>query len=115
MERDTAAEGGPVGVAGSDGGGLADRHADDVAALHRVASLAPGDPDERLAQLLTAGCQTLGVGRGFVLLRSGAGLIVRVAAGPEEDIGPATGDHISDWRLDDVLARQATVAALGGP
>ena len=46
----------------------ADRHADDVAALHRVASLAPGDPDERLVQLLEAGCDALAVRRGFVLL-----------------------------------------------
>jgi diguanylate cyclase (GGDEF)-like protein len=114
MDPDTTAEGGQVGGSGNEVATLADRHADDVAALHRVASLPPGDPDERLAQLIEAGCRTLGVGRGFVLLRSPAGLTVRVTAG-SEDLGPATGETVSDWRLDDVLARQATVAALGGP
>ena len=114
MDPETTAEGGQVGVASTDAATLADRHADDVAALHRVASLPPGDPDERLAQLLAAGCRALGVGRGFVLLRNPAGLTVRVVAGPEA-IGPSAGEIVSDWRLDDVLARQATVAALGGP
>ena len=113
MDPDTTSDGGQLGVAGSEANGLADRHADDVAALHRVASLAPGDPDERLMQLLAAGCQALGVARGFVLLRSGPDLAVRVASGP--DGGPEVGDRVSDRRLDDVLARQATVAALGGP
>lgn len=114
MDPDTTAEGGQVGVAGVEAALLADRHADDVAALHRVASLAPGDPDERLVQLLEAGCQALGVGRGFVLLRHAEGFTVRVTAGTEA-IGPDAGEVIADWRLDDVLARQATVAALGGP
>ena len=114
MDPESTVEGGQAGVAGGEATSLADRHADDVAALHRVASLAPGDPDERLVQLLAAGCHALGVGRGFVLLRGTAGLTVRVASGPES-IGPATGEVVSDWRLDDVLARQATVAALGGP
>ncbi len=114
MDPDTTAEGGQVGGPGSEAASLADRHADDVAALHRVASLAPGDPDERLGQLVEAGCRALGVGRGFVLLRAATGLTVRVVAGPDA-IGPAAGETISDWRLDDVLARQATVAALGGP
>ena len=114
MDPDTTAEGGQVGAPGSEATTLADRHADDVAALHRVASLPPGDPDERLAQLLGAGCRALGVGRGFVLLRGATGLTVRVVAGPDT-IGPAAGETVSDWRLDDVLARQATVAALGGP
>jgi diguanylate cyclase (GGDEF)-like protein len=114
MEPDTTAEGGSVGVAGGELAQLADRHADDVAALHRVSSLAPGDPDERLAQLIEAGCKVLQLGRGFVLLRTGTELEVRVAAGPDA-VGPMAGERISDWRLDDVLARQATVAALGGP
>ncbi len=114
MEPDATAEGGQVGVTGSEATSLADRHADDVAALHRVASLAPGDPDERLAQLLDAGCLALGVEHGFVLLRNGADLTIRVATGPE-GTGPAAGARVSDRRLDDVLARQATVATLGGP
>jgi diguanylate cyclase (GGDEF)-like protein len=114
MEPDTTAEGGQVGASVSEATSLADRHADDVAALHRVASLAPGDPDERLVQLIDAGCRALGVGRGFVLLRSTTGLAVRVVSGPET-FGPVAGDTVVDWRLDDVLARQATVAALGGP
>ncbi|MFN8018236.1 MAG: EAL domain-containing protein [Acidimicrobiales bacterium] len=113
MEPETTTEGGQVGVTGGEAA-LADRHADDIAALHRVASLAPGDPDERLGQLIEAGCEVLGVGRGYVLLRGGAELAVRVAAGPEPD-GLVVGDLVGDARLDDVLARQATVAALGGP
>ncbi|WP_426574141.1 EAL domain-containing protein [Aquihabitans sp. McL0605] len=114
MDPDATAEGGQVGAAGSEAATLADRHADDVAALHRVASLAPGDPDERLVQLLDAGCAALDVAQGFVLLRRAIDLTVRAAAGPRA-FGPEQGDHVSDWRLDDVLARQATVAALGGP
>jgi diguanylate cyclase (GGDEF)-like protein len=114
MEPDTTAEGGNVGVTAGELAQLADRHADDVAALHRVSSLPPGDPDERLAQLIEAGCRVLGLGRGFVLLRTGSELEVRVAAGPDR-VAPEVGARITDWRLDDVLARQATVAALGGP
>ncbi|MEZ5204647.1 MAG: diguanylate cyclase [Acidimicrobiales bacterium] len=115
MEPDTSAEGGLVGATEGELEQLADRHADDVAALHRVSSLAPGDPDERLAALVEAGCRALGLGRGFVLVRAGTELEVRVAAGPDDHAGPAQGVRIVDWRLDDVLARQATVAALGGP
>ncbi|MEZ5183503.1 MAG: EAL domain-containing protein [Acidimicrobiales bacterium] len=123
MSSDTSADGGKVGVTDDELTQLADRHADDVAALHRVVSLAPGDPDERLAALLEAGCRSIGLGRGVVLLRDPEGpegpegpeaLVVRAAAGPAPD-GPAAGDHVVDWRLDDVLARRATVAALGGP
>ncbi|MCU1370887.1 MAG: hypothetical protein JWO77_2081 [Ilumatobacteraceae bacterium] len=114
MDPDTTAEGGRVGASGSEATNLGDRHADDVAALHRVASLPPGDPDERLIQLVGAGCRALGVGRGFVLLRAPVGLSVRIVAGPDP-VGPAAGDTVSDWRLDDVLSRQATVATLGGP
>jgi len=120
MSSDTSAEGGKVGVTDDELTQLADRHADDVAALHRVVSLAPGDPDERLAALLEAGCHSIGLGRGVVLLRDPDGpdgpdaLVVRAAAGPEAH-GPAVGDRVLDWRLDDVLARRATVAALGGP
>ncbi len=111
MDPETTAEGGQVGVAGSDAASLADRHADDVAALHRVASLAPGDPDERLAQLLAAGCRALGVGRGFVLLRNPAGLTVRVVAGPEA-IGPAAGDT-DDLRLTGASAATALTNLIG--
>lgn len=111
MDTDALGQG---GMAAGDAASIADRHADDVAALHRVVGLAPGDPDERLTQLVEAGCATLGVDRGFVLVRSGTDLLVRAAAGPEA-FGPSPGEVISDWRLDDVLARQATVAALGGP
>lgn len=114
MRSDTSAEGGKVGVSDAELTQLADRHADDVAALHRVVSLEPGDPDERLSELLAAGCRAIGLGRGFVLLRTAEGLEVRVAAGPEE-LGPVAGQVVDDWRLDDVLARRATVAALGGP
>ena len=92
----------------------ADQHADDIAALHAVSSLAPGDPDDRLALLLEAGCAALGVDRGMALLRAGTELTVRVIAGPHQD-GPAPGTEVRDRRVDDVLIRQATVATLGGP
>jgi diguanylate cyclase (GGDEF)-like protein len=113
MDADPMLEGADAPVSVGDASGLADRHADDVAALHRVSSLAPGDPDERLRQLLGAGCEVLGMGRGYVLVRSGAEVVVRVAAGSDAS-GPGSGDRVSDRRIDDVLARQATVAALGG-
>jgi len=114
MDADEAREGSHVGVTGSETAPLADRYADDVATLHRVVSLSPGDPDERLTQLLDAGCDALGVGRGFVLLRAGAELEVRVASGPRA-FGPVAGERMTDGRLDHVLSRQVTVAALGGP
>ena len=46
MEREGAVEGEAVVGPGGEAGLLADRHADDVAALHRVANLAPGDTVE---------------------------------------------------------------------
>ena len=52
MESEAMAEGPDHGGGGGEAALLADRHADDVAALHRVTSLPPGDPDERIAQLL---------------------------------------------------------------
>ncbi|MCB0962204.1 MAG: diguanylate cyclase, partial [Acidimicrobiales bacterium] len=113
MESEAMAEGPDHGGGGGEAALLADRHADDVAALHRVTSLPPGDPDERIAQLLDAGCDALGAERAFALLRTANGLTVRVATGPAA-FGPTVGEEIADWRLDDVLGRQATVAALGG-
>jgi diguanylate cyclase (GGDEF)-like protein len=106
-------EGGAGRVAASDAS-LADQHADDIAALHAVSSLAPGEPDDRLVLLLEAGCASLGVDRGLVLLRSGAAFSVRVVGGPRQD-GPSPGAEISDRRVEDVLVRQATIATLGGP
>lgn len=114
MDEPEAPEGAEVGVAAGEAALLADRHADDVAALHRVASLPPGDPDERLAELLGAGCDVLGAGRGLVLLRSSAGLVIRAVAGPAAGLLRA-GERLADPRLDDALARHATVATLGGP
>jgi diguanylate cyclase (GGDEF)-like protein len=111
MDRESSADEGLSALA--DGGGLADRHADQVAELHRVASLAPGDPDERLAELLDAGCRVLEMARGYVLVRTGTELSVRVASGPEAE-GAQAGALIADRRLDDVLSRQATLAVLGG-
>jgi diguanylate cyclase (GGDEF)-like protein len=114
MEEPEAPDGVEAGVPSGDAALLADRHADDVAALHRVASLPPGDPDARLRDLLAAGCDVLGAQRGLVLLRSTTGLVVRAEGGPEP--GPwVAGSPLSDPRIDDVLARQATVATLGGP
>lgn len=93
---------------------LADRHADDIAALHAVSSLAPGEPDDRLALLLEAGCAVLGADRGLVLLRTGSELVARVVAGPKAPT-PEVGAFVRDRRIEDVLARQMTVATLGGP
>ncbi|MCU1354954.1 MAG: diguanylate cyclase domain [Acidimicrobiales bacterium] len=93
---------------------VADRHADDIAALHAVASLAPGEPDDRLSLLLEAGCAALGADQGMVLLRTGSELVVRVAAGPKRD-GLEPGQAVRDRRVADVLVRQVTVATLGGP
>ena len=109
MEPDTTSGGRAVSEQS-----LADRHADDIAALHAVSSLAPGEPDDRLALLLEAGCAVLGADRGLVLLRTGSELVVRVVAGPKAP-GPAVGAFVRDRRIDDVLARQVTVATLGGP
>lgn len=113
MEPKATAEGGQVGGEDVGAAGLGDRHADQIAALHRVASLPPGEPDERLAQLLAAGCEVLDVARGYVLVRGEAGVRVRVGVG--EGAGLQVGDAVVDRRLDDVLHRQATVASLGGP
>src|SRR3954471_13568563 len=93
---------------------LADRYADHIAALHAVVSLAPGDPDARLTLLIEAGCAALGADRGVVLLRSGSDLSIRVAAGPRS-LDPPVSGPIRDRRIEDVLARQVTVATLGGP
>lgn len=95
-------------------GALADRHADDIATLHAVSSLAPGDPDDRLALLLEAGCAALDADQGLVALRSGRQLVVRVVAGPRRH-GLVAGDVLADPRVHDVMVRQATVATLGGP
>ncbi|MGI8710306.1 MAG: diguanylate cyclase [Acidimicrobiales bacterium] len=94
---------------------LADRHAEDIVALHAIASLAPGEPDDRLSLLVEAGCAALDLDRGVVLLRSGTDLVVRVAAGPRSAQGCRPGTVIDDRRIADSLARQATVATLGGP
>jgi diguanylate cyclase (GGDEF)-like protein len=111
MDRESSADDGLSALA--DGGALADRHADQVAELHRVASLAPGDPDERLGELLDAGCRVLEMARGFVLVRSGSELSVRVRGGADAE-GPVVGALVADRRLDEVLSRQATLAVLGG-
>lgn len=111
MDRDPTAGGDLTSIA--DPSAIEDRHADQIAALHRVSSLPPGDPDERLAQLLAAGCEVLDLARGYVIVRSGADLVVRVAGGPL-DGAPGAGEVVQDRRLDDVLVRQATVATLGG-
>ena len=114
MKPDTTASGGQVGATGGEAEQLADRHADDVAALHHVASLAPADPDLRLGHLIEAGCAVVGADRGYVLIRTGSGIVVRAVGGMGTD-GPGVGDTVSDRRLDQAMARRSTVAALGGP
>lgn len=97
---------------------LSDRYADDIAALHAIASLAPGDPDDRLTLLLEACCASLDLDCGLVLLRSGtelASLRTRVVAGPRVASCAEPGSVVEDRRITDALTRQATVATLGGP
>ncbi|MGI8754396.1 MAG: diguanylate cyclase domain-containing protein [Acidimicrobiales bacterium] len=94
---------------------IADRHADDVASLHAIACLAPGEPDDRLALLLEAGCAALALDCGLVMVRSGEELAVRVAAGPRVPDDWRSHPVVEDWRVSDAVTRRATVATLGGP
>ncbi len=101
-----------VAAAPDDAVGVADRYADHLAALHRVSTLPPGDPEERLNQWLQAGLDALGAAEGIVLLGTGDHLVVRAACG-EHPAEPGT--RVVDRRIADVLAREAIVASLGGP
>jgi diguanylate cyclase (GGDEF)-like protein len=98
-----------------DGGLLADRYADDIAALHAVSTLPPGDPEDRMQQWLEAGNQALSARQGIVLLTGDDHqLWVRATVGGQVG-GVVPGDEVVDPRIEDVLSRRATVASLGGP
>ncbi len=91
-----------------------DRFADDLASLHRVATLPPGDPADRLDEWLDAGMGLLSARQGIVLIGTGDELVVRAERG-----GPPGGlmvdDELADHRAAAALSRRATVASLGGP
>ena len=108
----------PADPSGGEGAGPApaDDHADDLAALHRVSTLAPGDPEDRLRQWLDAGCAALGASAGLVLRGDGDRTTVRAVAGEggRGRAGPAIGDVVEDPRVLEAIGRRATVAVLGG-
>ena len=89
------------------------RCADDLAALHRVSTLGPGDPEVRLVQWLEAGSHLLKARQGVVLLGLTDELVVRAAVAGATG-GVAVGDDIVDRRVQHALDRRATVADLGG-
>ncbi|CAN5763923.1 hypothetical protein BH10ACT1_BH10ACT1_08600 [soil metagenome] len=113
MENDRVHEGDPARTRGSGEAAVAERHADDLAALHRVSTLPPGDPDERLVQWLDAGLAALEARQGVVLLGVDGELLVRATTGGAAG-GVLTGDEIVDGRIAEVIARRSTVAVLGG-
>lgn len=91
----------------------ADRYADDLAVLHRVSTLPPADPDQRLAQWLDAGVAALDASQGVVILGTGRELVVRGATATAA--GSVTlGDEIVDRRISEAVERRATIASLGG-
>lgn len=100
-----------------------DRYADDLARLHRVATLPPVEPDERLHQWLEAGMAAVGADRGVVLL--GVESLLRVRAStvaPEARNRPsplplrlAPGTTVTDDRVTRAINRCSTVAVLDGP
>ncbi len=111
METERVHEGwsGPVDGDAS----IADRHADDLAALHRVSTLPPSAADERLGQWLDAGVAAVGAAQGVVLLGTGEELVVRAAT--EAPLGGVLpDDEVVDPRVTEAMARRLTVASLGG-
>ncbi|HEX2575460.1 MAG TPA: hypothetical protein VHK88_03865, partial [Aquihabitans sp.] len=99
----------PQGGAGQ----VSDAYADDLAALHRVATLPPGDPEDRLAQWLEAGSAALGAPFGVVLLGAEGETTVRAAVGAGLDHLVAS-TSVVDHRVLEAIRRRATVAVLGG-
>ncbi|MCU1497752.1 MAG: domain S-box/diguanylate cyclase protein [Acidimicrobiales bacterium] len=112
MEDDPFHEGDPARTR-SEAAQVADGHADDLAALHRVSTLPPADPEERLGQWLDAGRAALDARQGVVLLGLDSELLVRATTGGPE-AGVLVGDEIVDDRIEEALNRRATVAVLGG-
>jgi diguanylate cyclase (GGDEF)-like protein len=100
----------PSDLPPQDGWPADDRHADDLAAIHRVATLGPGDPDVRLRQWLTVGRDLLGAQQALILLGVASPFDVEAA------VGANVAEHgsVVDHRVDLALREQATVASLGG-
>lgn len=104
---------------GRAGGARADQLADDLAALHRVATLPPGLPEERLQEWLGAARQALDAPVGLVLVSTEGGLTVWASnTDPRADRGGpgslSVGDSVVDHRVETSMARAATVAVLAG-
>ncbi len=92
---------------------IADQYADDLAALHRVSTLPPGDHEERLGQWLDAGASALGARQGVALLEIDGELVVRAVVGGGAG-GVVVGDEVEDPRVHEAISRCVTVAVLGG-
>ncbi len=94
----------------------ADRLADDLAALHRVATLPPRRSEDRMAEWIDAGRRALGASVGLALVSTADGLVVRAvnAGGEAAWSGKAivVGDVVRDSRVDVAIARAETVATL---
>ncbi len=90
----------------------ADRHADDLAAIHRVSTLGPGDPAVRLGQWLTVARDVLGARRALILLGTESPFVVEasIGDGSPEAVGSAVADH----RVELAVEQLATVASLSG-
>ncbi|HEY4377934.1 MAG TPA: hypothetical protein VGM93_12285, partial [Acidimicrobiales bacterium] len=95
---------------------VSQRHADDVAALHRVVTRPPDRPDQALAEHLAIGCRVLGTPYGIVATLVDDALRVGVAYGapPPGSAIEAGIDLSTDPRAAAVLERGATVAHLSG-
>lgn len=106
-------EGDPPGGQDRGVGPVADPYADDLALLHRVSTLPPGDSEDRLSQWLEAGAATLGASVGLVLIGTGPSSTVRAVIGNAID-GLRRESVVVDHRVLDAINRRATVAVLGG-
>lgn len=91
-----------------------DRHADDLAAIHRVSTQGPGDPVVRLGQWLTVARDLLGARQALILLGSGSPFSAEAVVGGGDWVGASAGSAVADHRVDLALERRATVASLVG-
>ncbi|HMS87249.1 MAG TPA: hypothetical protein PKE56_02310, partial [Acidimicrobiales bacterium] len=86
----------------------ADRHADDLAAIHRVSTLGPGDPAVRLGQWLAVARDVLGARRALILLGTESPFVV------EASVGDGSPEAVTDQRVELAVEQLATVASLSG-
>ena len=113
MEAERLHEGDPAGAGEGEPASTADRYADDLAALHRVSTLPPVDPEERLAQWLDAGVAALAASQGVVLLGADRAFVARAVTSTDVG-GVAVGGEIVDRRIAEAIERRVTLASLGG-